>query len=197
MTIDRDADDDSNPNRFAPNGVVLACGFAAVALVSATTLPWPHAVASTVLGTLMVAGADVDARSFVLPDAVTGGALLAGLVAAVALDPIGGWTALTGALGGSILVAAAIWLMRRAYHWLRQREGLGFGDVKLAAAVGAWLPLDTVPLCFTLASCVALIAALLTWPCDRSIQRTAKLPFGAFLCPALWLVDYAVRLLAA
>jgi leader peptidase (prepilin peptidase)/N-methyltransferase len=197
MTIDEHADDDVTPEALHPDRTVLVCGFAAVALIAAATLPWPHALASAVLGTLMVAGADVDARNFLLPDIVTGGALFAGLVAATALDPFDRWSALTAALGGAILVAGALWLMRRTYEWLRQREGLGLGDVKLAAAVGAWLPLDMVPLCFALATSAALIAVLLARLRDHSVERTTKLPFGAFLCPALWLVDYAVRLLAA
>ncbi|WP_051334573.1 A24 family peptidase [Bradyrhizobium sp. Ai1a-2] len=196
MTIDDHADDDVTAEALQPDRTVLVCGFAAVALISMATLPWPHALASTILGTLMVAGADIDARNFLLPDIITGSALFAGLVATTVLDPFDRWSALTTALGGAILVGAALWLMRQLYQWLRKREGLGLGDVKLAAAVGAWLPLDTVPLCFALATSAALIAVLLAWLRDRSVARTAKLPFGAFLCPALWLVDYAVRLQA-
>ena len=196
MTIDDQADDDETLEALQPDPTVLVCGSAAVALISAATLPWPHALASTVLGTLMVAGADVDARNFLLPDVVTGGALFAGLVATTVLDPFDRWSALTTALGNAILVAAALWLLRGTYQWLRQREGLGLGDVKLAAAIGAWLPLHMVPLCFTLATSAALIAVLLARLRNHSAGRTAKLPFGAFLCPALWLVDYAARLLA-
>jgi prepilin signal peptidase PulO-like enzyme (type II secretory pathway) len=77
---------------------------------------------------------------------------------------------------------------------LRYREGLGFGDVKLAAAVGAWLPLESIPLCFALATCAALVAVMLRRLRGESIDATAKLPFGAFLCPALWLVFYASQL---
>lgn len=196
MTIDGQADDEASPDALRPNLVVLACGFTAIALLSAAALPWPQALASTVLGILMVAGADIDARHFLLPDAVTGGAIVAGLFAATALDPFDRWSALGGALSGAILVALALWLMRWGYQWLRQREGIGLGDVKLAAAIGAWLPLDAVPLCFALASIAALIAVLLARLRGQSVERTAKLPFGAFLCPALWLVDYGIRLQA-
>lgn len=197
MMIDGHADGDVTADALRPNSTVLACGSGAIALLSAATLPWPHALASTILGTLMVAGTDVDARRFLLPDFVTGGALLIGIFAAAALDPFDRWGALTAALGGAILVGTALWLVRAIYQWLRQREGIGLGDVKLAAAVGAWLPLDAVPLCFALASCAALIAVLLVRLRAGSIMRTTRLPFGAFLCPALWLVDYAVRMLAA
>ena len=46
-----------------PNLAVLFGGCGAVALISAITLPWPVAIASTVLGALMIAGADVDSRT--------------------------------------------------------------------------------------------------------------------------------------
>ena len=90
--------------------------------------------------------------------------------------------------------AFALVLLRWCYTWLRGREGLGFGDVKLAAAVGAWLPLASIPFCFALATCSALVTIMLARLRGESIDATAKLPFGAFLCPALWLVFYALAL---
>lgn len=177
-----------------PNRAVLLCGSAAVALISAASLPWPDAAASTVLGALMIAGTDVDARNFLLPDVVTGGAVVSGLAAASALNPFDPWLGLATAAGGAIVVGAALWLARWTYARLRNREGIGLGDVKLAAAIGAWLPLDFVPLCFALASSAALIAVLLASWRGQPIERTAKIPFGAFLCPALWLVYYSTRL---
>jgi hypothetical protein len=68
-----------------PNWATLAAGCSAVALVSATLLPWPDAAASTVLEGLMVAGADVDARMFLLPDVVTWGTACCGVLAAAVL----------------------------------------------------------------------------------------------------------------
>src|SRR5262249_16284012 len=70
-----------------PNPAILIGAGAALALVSAAFLPWPFAIASTMLGALMIAGADVDARTFLLPDTVTIGATVAGIVAAPLLDP--------------------------------------------------------------------------------------------------------------
>jgi leader peptidase (prepilin peptidase)/N-methyltransferase len=173
---------------------VLAAGFAAVAAVSFASLAWPVALASTLLGTLMIAGAEVDARTFLLPDTVTLGALAAGIAAAAALAPLDpGWSALEAALraGGT---AAALYAVRLGYARLRGREGLGLGDVKLAAAIGAWLPLDAIPLCFALAANAALALVLFARLRGRPMEATARLPFGAFLCAALWLVFYASAL---
>jgi leader peptidase (prepilin peptidase) / N-methyltransferase len=174
-----------------PSLITLAVGCGAIVLVSVTSLPWPVAIASTVLGGLMVAGADVDARTFLLPDVVTWGAVGCGIVAAAALDQFDPWLASAAAFGRAIGTALVLASLRWCYARLRGREGLGFGDIKLAAAVGAWLPLRVIPLCFGLAAGGALVAVLFARLRGESIDASMKIPFGAFLCPALWLVFYA------
>lgn len=194
MTDHDDAEAPATNDQLRTNRVVWLCGSAGVALLSAFMLPWPDAVASTALGMLMVVGADVDARNFLLPDIVTGGAVISGLAASAALDPSAHWLGLVAAVGRALLVAALLWIARIAYSWLRKREGIGLGDVKLAAAVGAWLPLEAVPNCFVLAAGAALIAVILARLRGAPIERTARVPFGAFLCLALWVVDFTTRL---
>jgi leader peptidase (prepilin peptidase)/N-methyltransferase len=170
---------------------IVVGAFAAVLLVSVLVLPWPAAAASTALGTLMIIGADVDARTFLLPDAVTFGAVACGILAAAALDPFDPWVAAGLAAVRAVATALLLASLGYAYAALRQREGLGFGDVKLAAAVGAWLPLEAIPLCFGLATAAALIAVAIARLRGDAIAATTRLPFGTFLCPALWLVFYA------
>src|SRR5882762_3484245 len=135
-----------------PSAAILIGGACVIGLISVLSLPWPFAIASTVLGALMIAGADVDARTFLLPDTVTLGATVAGILAAPLLDPTDPWLAGVSALARAFGCAAVLALLRSSYAQIRRREGLGFGDVKLAAAVGAWLPLDVIPLCFGLAT---------------------------------------------
>jgi leader peptidase (prepilin peptidase)/N-methyltransferase len=176
---------------LCPRPAILIAGAIAAAGASFAVLDWPVAVASTVLGVLMIAGAEVDARTFLLPDTVTGGTLLAGILAAPALDPLAsGWSALA-ASARAAATAAALLLVRWSYSRLRQREGLGFGDVKLASGIGAWLPLEAIPVCFALAATSALTAVLLAHLRGRQIEAATRIPFGAFLCPALWLVFVA------
>jgi leader peptidase (prepilin peptidase)/N-methyltransferase len=177
-----------------PNAAIVVGAGAAIALVSALSLPWSVAIASTALGILMIAGADVDARMYLLPNAVTWGATVAGIAAAPLFDPLDPWLALASALARAVACASVLALLRWCYARTRRREGLGFGDVKLAAAVGAWLPLGAIPLCFALAAGAALVTAAVAHLHDHSIERTTRLPFGAFLCPALWLVFYASAL---
>jgi leader peptidase (prepilin peptidase)/N-methyltransferase len=173
-----------------PNWAILAGASAVIVLLSVLMLPWQTAVASTALGSLMIAGADVDAKTCLLPDIVTWGAIGCGVVAAAALNPYDAWhagaVAITRAAGTALALASLRW----CHAQLRMREGLGFGDVKLAAAVGAWLPLEAIPLCFALAAGAALIAVMFARLRGEAISGLTKIPFGAFLCPALWLIFY-------
>ena len=173
-----------------PNVAILAGASAVIVLLSILMLPWPAAVASAALGSLMIAGADVDARTCLLPDSVTWGAVACGIVAAMALNPYDAWHAGAAAIMRAAGTALALALLRWCHAWLRAREGLGFGDVKLAAAVGAWLPLEAIPLCFALAAGAALTAVMFARLRGEAISESTKIPFGAFLCPALWLIFY-------
>jgi leader peptidase (prepilin peptidase)/N-methyltransferase len=170
---------------------VIFAGTAMIAAVSALCLPWPLAALSTLLGGLMVAGADVDARCFLLPDLVTLGALACGLLAAAVMEPFSPWPAVAGALARGALTAGVLAAIREVHQRLSGIEGLGRGDVKLAAAIGAWLPAEMIPFCFAIATAAALAFVLLSRLRGQAIARTTRIPFGAFLCPALWLVFFA------
>ena len=174
-----------------PDLAVLTVGSVAIAIVSATTLPWPTAMASMALGGLMLSGADIDARTLLLPDIITLGALLCGLAAAPLLDPVLPLLAIGTAAARAALAALAVALLRWGYGALRGHEGLGWGDVKLSAAIGAWLQLAAVPMCFALATAAASIAVGFARLRGRHVSAAIKIPFGAFLCPALWLSFYA------
>ena len=108
----------------------------------------------------MVAGADIDARTFLLPDLITFGAIVCGIVAAPLLDTAHPWAAAGEAVARAAGIAAVLALFRTGYAWFRRSEGLGLGDVKLAAGIGAWLPVEAIPLCFGLATSSALLAVM-------------------------------------
>ena len=120
-----------------PSAAILIGGACVIGLISALSLPWPVAIASTVLGTLMIAGADVDARTFLLPDLITFGALFCGILAAPLLDTADPWAAAVQAIARAGGIAGVLALFRSGYGWIRKTEGLGLGDVKLAAAMYA------------------------------------------------------------
>jgi leader peptidase (prepilin peptidase) / N-methyltransferase len=190
MMIDPAEDALGSADNLCPRPTILVAGAAAIGVISALTLSWPVAIASTVLGTLMVAAADVDARTFLLPDSMTWGAVTCGIVAALLLHAPAPWSAAGEAIARAGFIAAAIALFRSGYAWIRRSEGLGLGDVKLAAAIGAWLPVEAIPLCFGLATTSALLVVMFARLNGRSISRTTRIPFGAFLCPSLWIAFY-------
>jgi leader peptidase (prepilin peptidase)/N-methyltransferase len=176
--------------RLLPSPGIFLGGSAAIAALSLASLNGRAAFASMLLGPLMIAGAEIDARTFLLPDVVTGGTLLAGLLAASLLDAHDPATALGAALLRAAGTAAILLVVRWGYARLRNRQGIGLGDVKLAAGIGAWLPVDLIPACFALAATSALVLVLIAHLRGRPMDATTKLPFGAFLCPALWLTFY-------
>ncbi len=110
-----------------PNPAVLIGGAGAVALISMLSLPWQVAVASTALGTLMVAGAEVDARTFLLPNLVTWGAIICGILAAALLNTAGPWTSVAETIARAGCVAGVLALFRAGYALEQENRGLGTG----------------------------------------------------------------------
>ncbi len=86
-------------------------------------------------------------------------------------------------------VAVPLLLLLRGYGGWGGRDGLGLGDIKLAAVAGAWLGFVTIFAVIELAALSAL-GRLCRQRISRgsaSLKATAFLPFGAFLAPAIWL----------
>jgi leader peptidase (prepilin peptidase) / N-methyltransferase len=178
---------------LAPNIAILLIGTMAAACLSFLFLPWPLAAASTLLAAFMIAGADVDARTFLLPDVITYGAIVSGILFAAILNPEDPWRSMFAASLCGLTTALFLILLTWIHETLRGTEGLGFGDVKLSGAVGAWLPSMAILYCFDLATIPALIMALAWWRRGRALNDL-RLPFGAFLCPVLWLVFFATSM---
>ena len=164
-------------------GVASAGAMASVILVS----EW-RGVLGAGLAVLMVAIAMVDARRFIIPDELTAAALALGLVYA-AVDETDIWAQ---ALAWSTLRAAAAALaflgVRIFYRWLRGRDGIGLGDVKLAGVAGAWLDWSIIPIAIEIAAVAALGAFLIRhFYFRRAVRPTTRMPFGLFLAPAIWI----------
>ncbi|MGR1580852.1 prepilin peptidase [Thalassobius sp. S69A] len=167
---------------------IAATGGAVLAAMAAPSagLAWVWAVWLW----LLLALAMCDLTRFRLPDPLTLCAFVVALVIAVMPGGIGMQAGLTGALAGAGSFAALRW----GYRALRGREGLGLGDVKLMAGLGAWSGVRDLPLLVLIAASCALAVALVPRVLARS--RGTKplalraLPFGAALCGsagALWL----------
>jgi leader peptidase (prepilin peptidase)/N-methyltransferase len=86
------------------------------------------------------------------------------------------------------VLAATFLALRILYRRLRGRDGLGLGDVKLAGVAGAWLGWFTIPISIEIAALAALAAHIMArrWQ-GLTLSATARLPFGLFFAPAIWL----------
>jgi leader peptidase (prepilin peptidase)/N-methyltransferase len=134
------------------------------------------------LGWTLLTAAWIDARTMILPDILTLPLLAVGLVVAAiaAPDAVMDRAAAAG-LGYLLLFATA-----RAYRRLRGRAGLGLGDAKLLAALGAWVGLSDLPAVLVLACCLGLVAAGVLALSGRQVTATTAIPFGPFLSAAGW-----------
>jgi leader peptidase (prepilin peptidase)/N-methyltransferase len=168
-----------------------------IAALSFSALAPRTAIASCLLGWSMLAIAAIDARRFTIPDLLSLPAIVAGLVASGSvLDPGHGQLVSVDHALGALAGGAGFWVVREGYRRLRGREGLGLGDVKLAAAAGAWTGWYDLPNVVLLAAATALsLAVAQALVRRRSLAASERIAFGAFLAPAIWIV-WALRQLA-
>ena len=136
------------------------------------------------LGWVLLALALIDAREGLLPDLLTLPLVLAGLAAAVFLEP----DALLAHAIGAVAGFAGFWALALLYKCIRRREGLGLGDAKLLAGAGAWLGWGALPSVVLIAAVAGLGAALAAGLAGRRVALDMKLPFGPALCLGFWLV---------
>jgi len=158
--------------------------------------PAPDGLLGAFLAALMLAIALVDQRRYIIPNELTGAAALLALIRAAALGPEAdlqaslqaslqalAWTAGKGAATAAPFLALMI-----GYRRWRGRDGLGLGDIKLAAVAGLWLNFVTIFAAIELATLSALGAYFVSgYLSKRPPMPMARLPFGLFLAPAIWI----------
>lgn len=150
---------------YMPGRVWVACGFGWTLM----TLAW------------------IDAERLLLPDEMTLPLLVAGLADTFATSPEDLTDRAAAASLGYLTLAA----LARAYRAVRGQDGLGLGDAKLFAAVGAWVGTVVLPWVAVAAALAGLAVGALAWSRDRTMRRDSAIPFGPFLAAAgwwLWLV---------
>jgi leader peptidase (prepilin peptidase)/N-methyltransferase len=159
----------------------------AAALASIVAAPDARGILGAGLALLMGAIALYDARHFIIPDILNAAALLLALAHAVALDPDAAAMQIALALARGAATGGVFLAVKLGYRWLRGREGLGLGDVKLAAVAGAWLDWFAILIAVELAVLAALGGHLVrTRLRRRPLRAAAALPLGLYLAPAIW-----------
>jgi leader peptidase (prepilin peptidase) / N-methyltransferase len=136
---------------------------------------------------IALTGIDIDHQ--LLPDNITLPLMWAGLIAAVAVGPVLG-AALPVSPKDAIIGAAAgyisLWLVFHAFKLVTGKEGMGYGDFKLFAALGAWLGWKMLPLVIILSAATGAVLGILMILL-RGRDRSAPMPFGPYLAGAGWL----------
>jgi leader peptidase (prepilin peptidase)/N-methyltransferase len=160
-------------------------------LLEGTSPVWQVAVAVLAEQTLvfaLLAIALIDADTFLIPDVLSLPLVVLGLGLAAVVGPARG-VSWQQAAAGALVAGLGLYAVQRAYAALTGREGLGTGDVKLLAAIGAWLGLASVPAVLLLGALQGLAFALgyaaLTPQAasERGLSsiRHLAVPFGPFL----------------
>ncbi len=148
----------------------------------------PAAALGFVFTAYLVALTGIDIDRQLLPDILTIPLLWIALVASVALGagdaapPVALRDAVIGAVAGYLF----LWLVFQLFRLITGKEGMGYGDFKLFAAIGAWLGWQMLPLVLLLAAVVgsAVGVALIV---ARRHGRSVPIPFGPYLAGAAWI----------
>jgi len=148
-------------------------------VVHGLVLPWePVLIVRLIFASalLVLFFTDLDCR--ILPNEITLGGTVAGVLVAIVLPP-----GLVSSLLGVLLGGGVLWATGAAYERFRGVEGMGMGDVKMLAMIGAVLGWPLMILTLVWSSVVGgLFGAILL--ALRADARTTALPFGSFLAPA-------------
>ena len=168
-------------------GALFFCAVLALGFTSA-------AAKLCVFGAIMIEliFSDLDAR--ILPDEFTLGGTVVGLIFAACMPSGGGlWRlilpgissapvlSLIDAAFAAMFTSGMLWLAGTIYEKLRHREGLGFGDIKMIALIGAFLGLQGVLLTLIIGSTAGAVLGLAYILFTRQDAAKYELPFGSFL----------------
>ena len=128
---------------------------------------------------VLVALAGIDWDTTLLPDNLTLPLLWAGLVAAAL-----GWTIpLAAALWGAVAGYLSLWTVYWLFKLVTGKEGMGFGDFKLLAALGAWLGANMILPIVLAASIIGAVVGIVM-KFKASLREGRYVPFGPFLAGA-------------
>jgi len=160
-------------------------------LVIWMTPPGPLLATRLILVCILIALFGIDLEHQILPNVITLPGIAIGVLLSLIAPP--GWKdALIGALlGGGVLYAIA-----GAYYLWRREEGMGMGDVKMLAMIGAFLGWKAVLVTLVLSSFAGAIIGLALMAAQRGTMKFA-LPFGTFLAIGAIVAMFAAEPLVA
>lgn len=147
-------------------------------------IAWRYGASAAAAGAMvfawtMIALAFIDLDTFYLPDNLTLPLLWTGLMFNIGATFTDLTSAVIGAAAGYLVLWAVFW----AYKLATGKEGMGYGDFKLLAAIGAWLGWKMLPLVILLSSFVGAVVGIALIVLARR-GRNVPIPFGPYLALA-------------
>ncbi|WP_211445129.1 prepilin peptidase [Collimonas humicola] len=136
-------------------------------------------LATLVFAYLLIAMTFIDADTQLLPDDLTLPLLWLGLL----LNLSGLFVPLSDAVIGAAAGYLSLWLIYWAFKLLTGKEGMGYGDFKLLAALGAWLGWKMLPIIILFSSLVGAVVGIVLIIVARR-GRDIPIPFGPYLAAA-------------
>ena len=129
---------------------------------------------------VVMAGIDIDHQ--LLPDNLTMPLLWAGILLSFWSVFADLESSVTGAIAGYLV----LWSIYHLFRLVTGKEGMGYGDFKLLAALGAWLGWQMLPLVVIFSSVVGAVVGLALIGSGR-LKRDKPMPFGPFIAAAGWI----------
>ena len=130
----------------------------------------------------LIALTGIDFDEHLLPDSITLPLLWAGLI----LNSFGVFTDLTSAVWGAVGGYLSLWLVFWGFKLITGKEGMGYGDFKLLAALGAWLGWQYLLTIILMSSVVGLVFAI-AFMIFSGNKKSAPIAFGPYLAIAGWI----------
>lgn len=165
-----------------PRHIAMELAGAGIGLAAFAAHSAPLADVTALLGWWLLLIAALDLEYQWLPDRLTLPLLPLGLLAA--------WAGFGPPLADRVIGAAMgfliLWIVAALYRRIRGREGLGGGDPKLLAAIGAWLGWQQVPAVLLGAGLIGIAAVLTKRLRGETVTGTDRLPLGSLMAIAAW-----------
>ena len=148
-----------------------------------------QALMAIILTLTLVPISIIDAETQLIPDSIVLPLMWLGLGMAL-FHPVAGsetlFIAPKDAIVGAIAGYLSLWSVYQLFKIITGKEGMGYGDFKLLAALGAWLGWQQLPLVILMSAVVGAVVGL-SMMAFRNHDRTVPIPFGPYLAAAGWI----------
>lgn len=161
--------------------IELTTGLLSVTAIYSVGIGWAG-LAALFFTWSLIALTMIDIDTYLLPDDITLPLLWLGLI----INSFGMFTDLPNALWGAIAGYLSLWSVYKVFKMFTGKEGMGYGDFKLLAALGAWMGWQMLPQIILLSSLVGAVIGI-SMILIRGRDKNIPIPFGPYLAIAGWI----------